>query len=100
MTMPYASWEKRVLHGASEHECAYHDAVNRIEIRLKTRRHLILISRFTTEHEIKDASICETASRVTKAVIIEQTVHVDAHRTVHVGTCYLANDPFFLIQGM
>ena len=33
-----------------QHECDYHDAVNRIEIRLKTLRHAISVSRMVVEH--------------------------------------------------
>ena len=34
----------------AEHECDYHNAVNRIEIRLKTRRHAIPASMFVIEN--------------------------------------------------
>ena len=41
------------IHDASKHEWLHHDAVNRIEIRLKIRGHAIRASSFVIEHTIE-----------------------------------------------
>ena len=39
----------RILYNATKHGCYHNDAVNRIQIHLKTWRHTIPASRFITE---------------------------------------------------
>ena len=48
-----------VLHNAVKHECYHHEGVNRIEIRLKTQKALLI----------------DVASKVADATVAELTVH-------------------------
>ena len=51
------------LHSAAKQECEHHDAVNRIEIHLKTQHRTISASRFVAEHIIEASSVCVVASK-------------------------------------
>ena len=52
-----------------------HEVVNRIKVNLKTRRHVIPISRFIVECIIDDAPICDIGSRVAEAMVSKLAVH-------------------------
>ena len=49
------------LHDAAKNGRDHHDAVNRIEIRLKTRYYAIPISRFVVEHTIEGVLVCDAS---------------------------------------
>ena len=68
-----------VHNDTSKHECNHHDAVNIIDLRLRTRRHAIPASRFVLEYTIEGAPVCDVASKGTKAVVSELTVHAVAN---------------------
>ena len=52
----------RFLFGIPKHtEFDHHDAVNRMEIRLKTRRHVIPASRFVVKFNIEGAPVYDVA---------------------------------------
>ena len=53
-----------VFHDTTKYGCNHHDAVNKIEIRLKTQRHAIPASRFAVEYTTEGAAVCDVASRV------------------------------------
>ena len=68
-----------VLHDAANYMCDHRNAVSQIKIRLKTRLHVISVSRFVVEHIIVSAHIYDAGSRVNKAVITDLTVHTYAN---------------------
>ena len=86
-----------ILFDAANHGRDYHNAVNRIEIRLKTLHHAIPASRFVSEHNIKHAPVFDVASKVAEVMVTEMSVQAAAsvHRTVRAETRSLANDPIF-----
>ena len=59
-----------VHHNAVNHRCGHHNAENRIEILLKTRR-----PRFILEHIVEDAPICVAVSGVAEAMVTEPVTH-------------------------
>ena len=52
----------------------HHDAVNRIETRLKTRCHDIPASRLIIEHTVQSDSACEVASKIAEAIVVKLIV--------------------------
>ena len=62
-----------------KHVCDHHDAVKRIKISLKLRRHAFPPIRFAVEHKIEDALFCEVASRVAEDMVAELTLHAAAN---------------------
>ena len=64
-----------VLHIVTRYGCDHHNAVNRIEIRLKRRCNAIPTSRFIAEHTIEIAPACNVASSVAEAITAELTAY-------------------------
>ena len=60
---------------ATTHGCDHHDAVNRIEIRLKRQRHAISAFRSIAEHTTEGAPVCNAELSVAEAMIAELAVH-------------------------
>ena len=63
-----------LLHDTTKHGCNHHDAVNRNEIRLKTRCLAFLTSRFVAEHSTEDTPVFDAESKVAKAMVAQLTV--------------------------
>ena len=64
-----------IPHDAAKHGCDHHDAVKRIEIRLRTRQHAIPKSRLEAEHIIKGTFVCDVPTKVAKNVVVELAIH-------------------------
>ena len=81
------------LNDAIKHVGDHHDVVNRIEIRLKTRCHVIPLIKFVVESTINGAFVCNVASKVIEAIVAQMTVCFYQHCwAVLTDTCCLAND--------
>ena len=90
-----------VPHDPASHGCDHHDTVNRIEIRLKIRRHNIPVFRFAIEHTANvGAPVCVVISRVFKAIASELIVHAAANGVELFGqTLVLLQTTPFLTRG-
>ena len=56
-------------------QCGYHDAVNRMEIRLTARVHAIPRSNSSWNTRLKGAPVYDAVQRVAEAMVAELTVH-------------------------
>ena len=84
-----------VLHDDVKHACNHHDAVNRIEICLKTRPYPTPVSRFVVEYTIECSPVCDVTSKVTEdhGHRVDNPCCCKYRRTVHADTFYFANKP-------
>ena len=67
------------FHDAAKYGCDHHDAINKMKIRLKTRRHTIPAFRFVVERTTKVAQVSDAASRVMEAMDAKLAVHAAAN---------------------
>ena len=58
---------------------SHHDAKNRIQIYLKTRRHSILVSRVVFGYDIDEILVCDAVLKAAKAMVVKLTFHADAN---------------------
>ncbi|GFV91840.1 hypothetical protein TNCV_2975121 [Trichonephila clavipes] len=68
-----------VHHEAAKHGGDHLNAVNRTLIHLRKRRLTISAPKFVIDHTIKDAPVCDAASRVAAAMVSKLRVHAAAN---------------------
>ena len=68
-----------VLYNALKHRWNNNDAVNKIEIRLKTRCHAISAPMYVVEHTIKGTPVCCVKLRVAKAIVVKLVTNTAAN---------------------
>ena len=68
--------ETCVLHDTDKHGWCHHDAVNRINICLKTIRNAIFAFRFVVEYTTKGVPVCDAASSFAVTLVDNLTMHV------------------------
>ena len=64
-----------VQHNAAKHGCDNHDAVDRIEIRLETRRHTLHSCTVVVEGTLRNSPVFYVVSRVAETMVAKITVH-------------------------
>ena len=83
----------------SNTNCDHHEAVNKIEIRVKTRCHVVPTSRFIVKHNIEGVFVCNVPSTLFEAMVTELTVHeTETGETALADTCCHANDLIFRLR--
>ena len=80
-----------VLHDEAKYGFDLKDALNRIEIRLKTRHHAILASRFIVERAIENAPVCDVALAMVAELTVQIAGNVDEHTLVVLQTTQFLN---------
>ena len=81
-----------ILHNFAKHKRDHHDAIKRIEIRLKTPRHDIPATRHVVEHTIDGLLSMMSKGRRSHDSRDDSPCFYKCHRILRTDTCCLAND--------